>query len=69
MVSQRSASFIWTASLTNMFLLWSFIISGSMDDKLEHSLRLTLKIAIWWICKGKSWLKWQKNMYSPDSIK
>lgn len=51
-----------------VFLPWSFIISGSLDDKLEHSLRLTLRIAAWWICKEKSLLKWQNNMYSPDTV-
>lgn len=43
MINQSSTSYIWAASLTNVIWPLPFIISRSLDDKLEHSLRVTLK--------------------------
>lgn len=53
-ISQSPTSSIWAVSLTNINLPPPFIISRSLNAKLEHSVRVTLKIATWWIGKGKS---------------
>jgi hypothetical protein len=57
MINQSSTSLIWPTSLANMILPLPFIISRSLVDKLELSLRVTLKTGTLCIGKGKSLLK------------
>lgn len=59
MINQSFTSFIWAASLTNVFFALVIHHIWKWDGELELSLRLTLKRTTWWICKRKSLLKCQ----------